>query len=224
MKLQKTTMACAILAAISSTAITAEETHQLSGNVALASDYIWRGVSQTDNGLAIQGGFDYAHNSGFYLGVWASNVDFGDGDDSNIEADLYAGFSNEFSGISYDVGVIHYDYASESKNNFEEFYFGLGYNFLSAKVSYTSDYFGGTDDALYYEVGADFELPKGFNLSLHAGHSDLDDGQEDYSDWKVGISTEFKGFGFELAYTDTDVNNGGNIYDEHGVFTVSKSF
>jgi len=226
MKLQKMTMAGGILAAISSTVVTAEEAveeHQLSANVALTTDYIWRGISQTDNGPAIQGGFDYAHSSGFYLGTWASNVDFGDGDDSNIEVDLYGGFAGEFKEISFDLGVIHYDYPSESINNFEEFYIGLGYKFLSVKVSHTDDFFAETDDATYYEAGADFELPKGFNLSLHAGHSDLDSGADDYNDWKVAVSTEFKGFGFELAYTDTD-ESCGNICDEHGIFTISKSF
>ncbi len=225
MKLQKKVMACSILAIISSTSVTAEEAteaHQLSANVAMTTDYIWRGISQTDNGPAIQGGFDYAHSSGFYAGTWASNVEFGAGDDSHIEIDLYGGFTNEFNGISYDVGIIHYDYPSESNLDFEEIYIGLGYKAFSIKVSHTDD-FGGSDDATYYEAGADFELPKGFGLSLHAGHSDLDAGADDYNDWKVGVSTEFKGFGFELAYTDTD-ENGGNIYDEHGVFTISKSF
>lgn len=230
MKLQKTAMACSILTIIGSTSVIAEEaveTHQLSANVAIATDYIWRGISQTGNDPAIQGGFDYAHSSGLYAGTWASNVDFGAGDNSHIEVDIYGGFANEFNGIRYDVGIIHYDYPSESRNNFEEIYFGMGYSIFSAKISHTSDNFAESDDATYYEAGADIALPKNLNLSLHAAHYDLDAGSKDYNDWKVALSTELKGFGFELAYTDTDLSDnecGSNICDSRGIFTVSKSF
>ena len=112
MKYRKLTLACSALAlAATSAIIVAEEAspHSLSANVAMTTDYIWRGISQTDNGPAIQGGIDYAHSSGFYLGTWASNVDFGTGDDSNIEIDVYGGYGNEVGGLSYDVGIIHYD-------------------------------------------------------------------------------------------------------------------
>jgi len=230
MKYRKLTLACSALAlATASTITVAEETspHSLSANVAMTTDYVWRGISQTDNGPAIQGGIDYAHSSGFYLGTWASNVDFGAGDDSNIEVDVYGGYGNEISGLSYDVGIIHYDYPSESDNNFDEVYLGLGYSFLSAMVSHTDEFGEGADDATYYELGADFELPMAVGLGLHVGHYDLDkDDGEDYTDWKVGLSRDYLGFTFELAYTDTDLSDtdcGGNLCDGRGIFTVSKA-
>ncbi|MBE0616861.1 MAG: hypothetical protein IH608_02885, partial [Proteobacteria bacterium] len=77
-----------------------------SGNVAMTSDYVFRGISQTDSNPAIQGGFDYASPVGLYVGTWASNVAFG----GNIEMDWYGGFSNEVAGFSYDLGVIYYAY------------------------------------------------------------------------------------------------------------------
>ena len=78
-----------------------------SANVALTSDYYFRGISQTNNDGAIQGGFDWSHDSGVYAGVWASNVAFGS---TNIEADTYIGYGNEVSGFGYDLGWIRYNY------------------------------------------------------------------------------------------------------------------
>jgi uncharacterized protein (TIGR02001 family) len=217
------------LAAFSTTAL-AEETqeHSFSANLAVTSDYVWRGVSQADNEPAIQGGIDYGHSSGIYVGAWASNVDFGPGDDSDIEIDLYGGFSNEVGGLSYDVGIIHYNYPGESDNNFEEYYFGIGYGFLSGKVSYTDEFGEGGDDATYYEIGADFELPMAVGLGLHAGHYDIDpDDGEDYDDWKIALSRSYGRFDFELAYSDTDLSDadcGGDYCDGRGIFTVSTEF
>lgn len=232
MNLCKSTLVCSALAVMSASGIAvadeAVETHQFSANVALSTDYIWRGISQTDNGPAISGGFDYAHALGFYAGIWASNVDFGDGDGSNIEIDVYGGYGGEFKGVSFDVGVLHYDYPSESVNNFDEVYAGLGYGFLSIMVSHSNNGFAESGDATYYEAGADFELPLGVGLSLHAGHYELDEGADDYNDWKIAVSKEYHGFNFELAYTDTDLSDADcgddSLCDAHGVFTVSKEF
>ncbi len=88
--MKKTLIATAMLAT------TATAQAEISGNVSMASDYIFRGVSQTDNQMAVQGGFDYEHESGAYIGTWASNVDsnfFDNHTDPEIELDLYAGYS-----------------------------------------------------------------------------------------------------------------------------------
>ncbi len=94
------------VAAILTSGVAAAE---LSGNAAIASNYIWRGVSQTTDQAAGQGGLDWGHDSGIYAGTWVSNVDFsglGDG----YEMDVYAGYSGEVDGFGYDVGVISYQY------------------------------------------------------------------------------------------------------------------
>ena len=108
--IKKTLIASAVLAATSTAAMA-----EISGNVSMVSDYAFRGVSQTDNQMAIQGGFDYAHESGFYVGTWASNVDSnflgGDGVDPQIELDLYAGYGMELAnGVGLDFGVLQYFY------------------------------------------------------------------------------------------------------------------
>tara|TARA_Y100001933_G_scaffold260034_1_gene311249 strand:- start:28 stop:408 length:381 start_codon:yes stop_codon:yes gene_type:complete len=83
---------------------------QVTGNVGAVSNYFFRGITQTDDGPAIQGGFDFASESGFYSGVWLSNVDFGGKEDA--EANLYAGYGGAFggSGVTWDVGAIYYLY------------------------------------------------------------------------------------------------------------------
>lgn len=204
--------------------------HSFSANVALTSDYVWRGVSQTDSDPAIQGGFDYEHASGFSLGIWGSNVDFGDDDDSDLELDYYGGFSWQVNEVGFNVGAIYYDYPGESDNDFWEVNAGIGYSYFSAKVSYTDEFGEGGEEAVYYEAGADFELPVagGVGLGLHVGYYDIDpaDG-EDYTDWKIALSKSIGGFDFELAYTDTDIDGSDDpddLADGRVIFTLSRSF
>ena len=85
---------------------------EISGNFALTNDYIWRGMSQTGEDFAYSGGVDVsAENNGSYIGVWGSKVDFGADDDTNMEVDVYFGYSDESArGVSFDVGYISYSY------------------------------------------------------------------------------------------------------------------
>jgi len=238
MKLQKTTMACAILAALSTAEVIAAEEHQFSANMAMTTDYVWRGFSQSDNHPAIQGGFDYAHSSGFYLGTWASNVESDPGaaynyDGASTELDIYAGWSGEFSGVSVDVGALRYEYpGTDTKdNNTNEYHLGLGYDFgvasVGATANYSDDYFG-ADDTYYWDFTA--EVPVGMvTLAAHYGITDYDDDNkgDDYADWRIGASIEYGGFGFDLAYTQTSGVSGGcknTTCDDTAIFTVSKEF
>ena len=188
---------------------------EFSGNVALSTDYVWRGVSQTDGNPSISGGFDYSHDSGFYAGIWGSNVDFQS--DANIELDLYGGWTHDFrNGFGLDIGVIGYNYPSEDDLNFQELYLGGSYSFFSAKYSYDPDNQNG-----YLEAAVDFEVGQGVNLGFHVGGYNFDQG-DDYTDYKLSASKEFGGFGFELAYTDTDLDN-SDVADGRFVLVVSKS-
>jgi uncharacterized protein (TIGR02001 family) len=120
----------------------------VTGNMTIASDYRFRGISQTYLGPAIQGGIDYAHPSGFYVGNWNSNVAsqvYTGG--SGIEMDFYGGYKKAFGDISMDVGFIYYYYHNaefmSKKFNNEEVYIGASWKWLSAKLNYAiSDYFG----------------------------------------------------------------------------------
>ena len=99
----------AVLSALTIALLPQTSAAQVSANVALTTDYVWRGVSQNLEDPAIQGGFDYAHDSGFYIGIWGSSVDF-QGPEST-ELDIYGGWSTEFeNGVGFDVGFIEYTY------------------------------------------------------------------------------------------------------------------
>ena len=107
-----------VLAAASTAPAFAQEV-TVSGNVALTTDYVFRGVSQSDQGPAVQGGFDVAFgDSGAYAGAWASNINFGTGG-SNLELDLYGGFKFALGPVAMDVGVAGYFYPSASDDTAE---------------------------------------------------------------------------------------------------------
>lgn len=226
--MKKTLIASALLA-MTSTAALAE----ITGNVAMSSDYVWRGISQTDNQFAISGGLDYSHESGLYVGTWASNVNFGTAPDPQTELDVYGGYGGEMGAISYDLGLIGYIYPGAADINTTEVYVGGGYKFTdtvsgSAKFYYTNDYFGFGESAYRLEAGVDVSLPMDVSLSLGIGTNDGDafdpakTGNDNYTDYKVGLTKSVAGLDLGLTYTDTDISN-CNICDGRFVFSVAKS-
>ena len=232
--MMKQTLIASAMLATTSTAALAE----ISGNVALSSDYVWRGISQTDSQIAISGGFDYAHDSGLYIGTWASNVnsDFFDNSvDPQIELDVYGGYAGEMGAIGYDLGFIEYIYPGSSDLNTLELYAGGSYAFTdmisaSAKYYYSDDFFDSDESAWRLEGGVEVGLPQDFGLSATVGKNDGDffDGGFDYVDYSIGVSKSFVGLDFGLTYTDTDLDSVDcpgfeNSCDGRAVFSVSKS-
>ena len=188
---------------------------EITANVALTTDYVWRGVSQNQEDPAVQGGIDYAHESGFYLGAWGANVSFGG---ASTELDLYAGWATEFdSGFSLDLGIIEYTYHGSDvadENDFTEYYVGLGYAGFGFIYSIGDEF----DDQWELSYGFDFE-----SISLGAAYGDYDA----YSYYTIGISGEAGGLGLALDYWDTD-SDGEDLFgddaDGRVVFTISKEF
>ncbi|MEZ5627184.1 MAG: TorF family putative porin [Rhodocyclaceae bacterium] len=217
--------AAAVLAGLSGVAIAQDS--PISANVGFVSDYQYRGYSQTKENMAIQGGFDYAHASGFYVGVWGSNVDWLD--TGSLEVDVYGGFKNSIGDFGYDVGVLQYVYpggkiGGESADTTEA-YVGVSWKFLSFKYSYAfTDLFGATDSdgSQYFDLSASQEVGGGFTLGAHVGRQQIENGTS-YNDWKVGVSKDYAGFTFGLNYVDTDVDNDDNA-DARVILSVSKSF
>lgn len=210
---------------------------EFSANMALTSDYVFRGFSQTEGEAAIQGGIDYSHANGFYAGVWASNVESDPAapinyNGSNVEVDLYLGWGGDFNGFSVDVGALHYEYpgTNTSTNNTDEFHVGVGHDLGPASVSLTlnySDDFFGLDEAYYWDLGVEIPVGEKFTAAAHYGVTDYDDDTmgDDYDDWSLGLSTEVGGFGLDLTYTDTSGVSGGCVNDTcdgRFIFTVSK--
>jgi len=232
MNINKTLLATALTVGVATTA-SAEFT--TSANVALTNDYVWRGVSQTLEDAAISGGFDVGHESGFYAGVWGSNVDFNEGteDDADLEIDVYLGVSGELEGgIGWDVGVIRYIYPGITEDfDWNEFYIGGSYGPVSASINFGFDTFGSDDtDSIYYTVGAEHEVAEGVTVHGGVGFFDFDvDGGADpdsYVDYNLGVSGEAGGFGLDLTWYDTNSDGddifGSEIADSRVVFTVSK--
>ncbi len=204
-----------------------------SASVALTTDYVWRGVSQTNNEPAIQGSFDIAHDSGAYIGVWGSNVEYGDS--SSLELDLYAGFANEIDlggiAIGYDVGWLHYEFPSVSPSTLDEIYAGLSVSPV-ANLNLSAYYYYGLDinsfrPGEYTDMAIDYTLPEelgAITLIGHAGYYNQKDLSDDTWDWKAGIARDFGAFNVEVAYTETDNAKDSNINDGRAVATLSTSF
>lgn len=201
----------------------------ISANVALTTDYIYRGISQTSGGSAIQGGFDYASESGFYVGTWASSITF----DDSIEIDYYGGFSGSLTdSVGFDLGALYYDYPGMSSDDFLELYGVLSYGGLSASINYSDDFYAGAGQAMFYTLDYGFDLGSDFGLNLHYGFQDFDQvvfGAEDsYSEYNLTLSKAYAGLDFTLMYTDTDLEEadcgGSEDCSSTVVFSIGKTF
>lgn len=196
---------------------------EFSATVTAVSDYDFRGVSLNTKDPALQGSVDYAHDSGFYAGIWASNFDYGRDFDGDIEVDLYAGWAGETGGgLGWDVGIVWYTYPDSSSSatkleveDYPEAYIGFSHGPVSFKQWYTNDYVGADQDEFYTELNASFELPAEFALNLHAGYNYgeafnvLND--DEYFDYSIGIGKTVGRFDLELKVTGTDLSGADKV-------------
>ena len=214
---------------------------EISANVALTSDYRFRGISQSDESAAIQGGFDAEFGPGFYIGTWGSSVDFdsNEGYDGSLELDYYAGWSSAIGDTDFgiDVGYIYYDYPGDNgdEGDYGEVYVSGSWKDISLSVNYSDDYYGGTGKFYYY--AADYSIglfDTGVTVDFHVGYNDFDkageflsNDQDQYTDWSVALGYSWAGVDFSVAYVDTDLDKedvfGTDWADSTAVFTISKS-
>jgi uncharacterized protein (TIGR02001 family) len=166
---------------------------EFSGNVALTTDYRFRGISQGDRSPAIQGGFDLETESGFYVGTWASNVTFSA---AAIEVDIYGGFGGEIvEGTSYDVGVAYYAYPESDSVDLDgisnrdldylELYGSVSFGDATLGMQYSPDYFYETDTYFYLYGDYSFALAENWSLDLHYGLN-IFDSEEVGADFGIG--------------------------------------
>ena len=149
----------ALICAVASTANAGE----WSANASMTSNYIWRGLTQTENEAAVQGGIDYAADNGFYVGTWASNVNYGAGDVYSYEHDVYAGYAFSTGDISWDVGYLYYNYDSEAEFDFGEVYVGMGIGDFSVQYNLLANTEADEGE------GQDFGFGEAYYLSLDYG-------------------------------------------------------
>ena len=217
---------------------------QVSGNFGLTSDYRFRGVSQTQNALAVQGGIDYAHESGLYIGNWNSSVSsqfYTEG--AGIESDIYVGFKKEFNGVTVDLGTLNYIYP-RAKNgtatdfNTHELYVGAGVGPLTAKISQsTGNYFGTANSkgSRYYELNMTQPLVGKLSAVAHVGRTVVaNNATLNYTDANVGLSYDIDGYVISgrvyknsskgSAFEAANTVNGQRLYRDAVVIGVAKSF
>lgn len=200
-------------------------TAELAANIGATSNYVWRGVTQTDDRAAISGGIDYAHDSGFYLGTWASNVDYGD--DTTAEVDLYGGFANEVGALGYDFGVIYYGYPGGDDLDFTELYGSLSFGPATLGLAYTIDKEdGGAEDGdIYYHLSVSADIAPSWSIGGTVGYYDFEESDE-YTHGQIDITRSAGDFGdFTLSVSVADDDDDLGIDGDPKVFVSwGKSF
>ena len=222
------------------------------GNLGVFSDYRFRGISQTNKKPAIQGGVDFAHSSGIYLGNWNSNVDSAMYNGANIEMDFYGGWKTTIEGFGIDLGAIYYYYpgSGDNPNTFAidntELYIGGSWGPISLKYNYAvSDFFGVDDSkgAYYLLLSGVYDFGNGFGVNGSIGYQGgLKNGacvteiggQRSCSitDYKLGGTYTIDGWVFGLAYVSTNrdlsfgtaANSNRNISNGTALLSLTKSF
>lgn len=210
----------------------------LAGSLTFTTDYRFRGVSQTFGDPALQGGAEFTMPSNFYLGTWASVVDKEFyANTRGLEWDLYAGYKRQLrDGVVVDIGLLQYLFPSESRYSTLEAYAGIGHEWLSFRYyhSLSNRFFGvaGARGSQYYDLTANYPLGNGLHAVGHYGIQRIHDNGGDYTDFRVGVTQEWKGLTWGASYFKTDsnfafTNRAGRTRDlgEGGlVLSVSKTF
>ncbi len=207
-------------------------TFSWSVNAALTSDYIFRGVSQSDNDPAVSAGFDASYGI-LYAGLWASSVDE-DFVSSNLEIDWYVGIKPTLGPATFDFGVLYYTYpGGEDWNDSEVFELkaaisGEIFKGLSGTgvVYWSPEAQADAGEYYVYEGTLAYTLPQISvftpTISGTIGHVDNQDFDTDYTYWNAGLSLGYDKFTFDVRYWDTDVDS--TLSDERVVGTVKVAF
>lgn len=190
-----------------------EEESNFSWNAGIVTDYVFRGVSQTGTDPAIQAGLDYSFgDSGFYVGAWASNVDFGAPGSPDMEVDTYVGYNVDLGeSVNFDIMLTRYNYIGANSlygnSDYNELITVFGFaELVNLTLGYTTDYSNTGADVFYSSLDTSFEIGGGVSLDAALGFTFSDPFNGDYTDWKLGFSKSFGAAEFGLHYYDTDLN------------------
>ena len=232
MNVFKTTLlAASATIAMGGAALAQESTSpfDFSFNAGAASDYVFRGVSQTDENGQIYAGVDTTLFGIGYAGAWISNVDFGGSTDG--EFDLYAGVKPKLGPVQMDVGVVYYGYLNQVSGADEDYTewkiagsVPVGPATIGGAFFYSSDFFGGTGEATYFEVNGSVPVADKVTVSGALGTQKVE-GPFDYTTWNLGVGYAINDtIGLDLRYHDTDEHSFGDIYDGRVVLGVKVVF
>lgn len=208
---------------------------EVSANVSMVSDYVFRGLSQSQEDPAIQGGFDWSSESGFYVGTWASSVDFvgsGTDDGADVEWDLYLGYGAAINDSwSWDVSYIQYLYpgtVSGVDYDYGELLLSFGYNdVVDFTLGYSNDVFNSSKTGIYYAVSGGTDIGEnGWSWNATLGHYDLDSAPNaSYTHYSLGLDKAFEKVTLNLSVHDTDgKKHWGDIAGSRFVIGLSTDF
>lgn len=210
--------------------------HSFIANVGVVSDYVFRGISQSQHQPALQAGVDYAHASGLYVGAWGSSIEWTDRQDfqvhkdNRVELDLYGGYKGTVGDFGYDVGAIRYFYPGNFQSgagvtaNTTEVYVGGSWKFVSLKYNHVVSNcifnWGGTaagtksEGSGYTDLTVTYPVNETLNVVAHLGRQNIKNySAASYTDWKLGVTKDFGFAVVGLAYTDTNAKGGdGEAY------------
>lgn len=209
-----------------------------SSSVDIVSNYVSKGVSQTEDNPAVQLSVDYAWDNGIYTGIWVSNVDYvptgKPNDGADFEVDYYLGFSFESSkGVGLDLSYVYYDYPGieasiESDFDYSEVILAASYDRWGAQIGYSNDQVASGETGTWYKGTADFDLIEKLSLNVAVGHYDRSNFGNSYNWWRVSLSYDVGEFYVGLTATQTssvaDRDNTGGQADDKLIANVSYSF
>jgi uncharacterized protein (TIGR02001 family) len=237
----KRSLLLATFTLIAATPLQADE-FKSAASVTLISDYLYRGISQTNEGPALQASLTLQHQTGAYVSAWGSNIKFGDG---SMELDLSAGYLWQLNpDWKLDLGLMQYRYPkgdnSSTEFNFVEAYGKLSYQQLTVGLAITDDYFAaGVGKFAYWSADWNQQLSNQLLLQWHLGYNQFanaleyknfmaasNESDQGYADWQLKLQTSQLGFDWGLAYAGTSVDAAActALCDNRVLVSVSKSF
>lgn len=220
MKMNKLALACGV-AMLGLSSIAAAD---VSMNVGVTSNYIWRGMTQSGNSTAFSGGLDWENASGFYAGTWVSEAW------TDYELDLYGGYGGSFGDFGYGVGLTYYTYTADEDANFAELNLSGSWQMLSFGLDYTltseiEDTTGAEqfiDGDIHAYVGASFDLPQDYSAGLTVGQYAFEDDSVggadfDFTYFQIDLSKSAGDFGdVTLSLSDSNINEDSTVGGEDG--------
>ncbi|MDX1901896.1 MAG: TorF family putative porin [Gammaproteobacteria bacterium] len=224
---------------LASTTSTDEAESPISGNFDITSNYVWRGVSLSNNLPAFQGGLTYTFlTTGIYLNMWGSNVNFPDAEDgtATVEIDTVGGIANKIGEhFGYDISIARYNYPKASGVNYNELLTKWSYYFLTAELDYSNNVFNTDKSGTYYNIGFNYGIPPKYifnfndvNVKGSIGHFSLPRSADlrSYNDYSLQINKTIGIYNLALQWTGT---NGRSVDDpalrgNHLLGTVTVNF
>lgn len=215
-------LTAALLVALSAPAFAQDDeeaSSPFSFSVGVVSDYVFRGVSQTNQGPAWQASAEFEHSSGWYLGTWASRVDYEPGDGANAEVDLYIGWRRQVNDLLHvDVSFLRYEYLTQNDYEYYEWLFRVGVgDYVGLELGYSNDVFNSSETGIYYGLSAAYPIEWGeLTLQGGLGRYDLEDVYgTGYNHAYIGFAKEFGPMEVSVAHHHASSaidwgRNGGN--------------